>query len=109
VSAPKYRPVVDKPQPPRRLALWLRDPRCFWCGRVTNYDTAGRGNSATLEHVYPRGHPRRSDPDKHLPPTLLACHKCNTERGAPQATTSQTCPVIELAKRRGVSLQICKR
>ena len=90
----------DKPQPPRRLLLWRKDPRCFWCGRVTIYATSGTPNAATLEHVYPRGHPRRADPARHLPSTVLACYRCNQERGAPAPTTGQTCPVIRVAERR---------
>jgi 5-methylcytosine-specific restriction endonuclease McrA len=80
----------------RRAVMWWRDPCCFWCGRVTRLTKPqGDHSAATVDHVYPRGHPRRRDPRKHLPSFVLACAKCNHERGAPQATTGGACPFVK--------------
>jgi len=89
---------AKQPRPTRRRVLWRRDPRCFWCGRLTVFETFGREDSATLDHLFSRRHPRRSDPRKHLPPTVLACYGCNQERGAKEPTTAGACPVLKLIK-----------
>jgi 5-methylcytosine-specific restriction endonuclease McrA len=91
---------ASKSKPTRRRVLWRRDPRCFWCGRVTDIRIEWLDKSATVEHLYSRRHPKRGLPDKHLPTVVLACRKCNNERGAPEATACDLCPVIE-AERRG--------
>ncbi|MFL6282749.1 MAG: HNH endonuclease [Pyrinomonadaceae bacterium] len=96
-------PVTAKPKKTRRRQLWKRDPHCFWCGRVTNIRTVNLGDSATVEHIYHKQHPRRRDTRKHLPSTVLACYRCNTERGAPEVTTSGACPVIEQTIRADVA------
>jgi hypothetical protein len=96
-----------KPQPQkptRRRVLWRRDPRCFWCGVVTTFATHGRPDSATVDHLYPRGHPRRSDPRKHLPPVVLSCYGCNQERGAKPATVSAVCPLLRARGRHAARL-----
>ena len=82
----------------RRRTLWRRDPRCFWCGRLTVFEEHGRPDSATLDHLYSRLHPRRRDTRKHLPSTVLACYCCNQERGAPAGRVSETCPVVDANK-----------
>jgi hypothetical protein len=83
-----------KPQPPRRIILWTRDPRCFWCGRVTRLDVKENApNLATIDHLYSRAHPKRQSKNRHLPPSVLACRQCNCARGAKGATTGETCPV----------------
>jgi hypothetical protein len=95
------RPAKKKgdPKPTRRRQLWRRDPHCFWCGRVTRFDEHYTDDAATVEHVYHRAHPKRRSPKRHLPATVLACRKCNSERGAPEAREFSECPVI-LAERR---------
>ena len=85
-------------RPTRRRQLWRRDPRCFWCGRVTRFDAHNEEDAATVEHLYSRRHPKRGRADKHLPSVVLACKKCNNERGAPPAEAREVCPVI-LAER----------
>lgn len=82
------------PRPTRRRLLWRRDPRCFWCGRVTRFDAYREPDAATVEHIYHRHHPKRQSTKRHLPATVLACRKCNSERGAPEAVAREVCPVI---------------
>jgi hypothetical protein len=91
---------APKSKPTRRRVLWSRDPHCFWCGRVTDIRTEWLDKSATVEHLYSRRHPKRGRADRHLPSTVLACRKCNTERGAPEARAFDECPVIEAERRR---------
>jgi hypothetical protein len=83
----------------RRRQLWNRDPRCFWCGRETDIRTANAPDSATVEHIYHRGHPkRRQSTRRHLPDTVLACRRCNNERGAPAVEAREVCPVLAVVK-----------
>jgi hypothetical protein len=91
---------AKKSKPTRRRVLWTRDPRCFWCGRLTDIRTEWLDKSATVEHLYSRRHPKRGSARKYLPSTVLACRKCNSERGAPEARAHDECPVIEAEKRR---------
>jgi hypothetical protein len=60
------------PKPSRRRSLWRRDPRCFWCGRETDITMHDADDSATIEHVYPRGHLKRRSTRRHLPDVVLA-------------------------------------
>ncbi|MDQ3744531.1 MAG: hypothetical protein M3444_09125 [Acidobacteriota bacterium] len=91
---------ASKSKPTRRRVLWRRDPRCFWCGRVTDIKTEWLDRSATVEHLYSRRHPKRGRTDKHLPSTVLACKRCNNERGAPEAKVFSECPVMVAERRR---------
>jgi hypothetical protein len=93
----------SKPKPTRRRVLWRRDPRCFWCGRVTRFDAYHEPDAATVEHIYHRAHPKRRSTRRHLPATVLACRKCNSERGAPEARAFDECPVIVAERRRQVA------
>lgn len=95
--SPAPKPAREKSQPTRRRLLWRRDPRCFWCGRVTVFEAHNTPEAATVEHVYPRTHPRRRDTRRHLPSKVLACYGCNQARGAPTANTSDVCPVVKIA------------
>jgi 5-methylcytosine-specific restriction endonuclease McrA len=91
---------ASKSKPTRRRQLWRRDPRCFWCGRMTRFDAHDEPDAATVEHLYHRKHPKRGRADKHLPSTVLACRKCNNERGAPPTEARDECPLID-AERKG--------
>lgn len=91
-----------KAKPTRRRQLWRRDPRCFWCGIETRFDAYDEPDAATVEHLYSRRHPKRGKTDKHLPSTVLACRKCNSGRGAPEARVFDACPVIEAERKRRV-------
>ncbi len=97
VSPPPAKPEA-KSQPTRRRILWRRDPRCFWCGRVTVFEAHGTTSAATIEHIYPRGHPRRQSTRKALPSTVLACYDCNQERGGYSGQAcGPVCPVLKVA------------
>lgn len=66
----------------RRYNLWKRDPRCHWCEKETKYSASQRDPLlATLDHIYPRGHPLRNSFKPGQERTILACRKCNAERG----------------------------
>jgi hypothetical protein len=75
-----------------KLAMWQVDPHCYWCGRVTViYNGYPNGktipiDAATIDHVYPITDPRRQEfKAKGIPsPVVLACNKCNWERGSKQ-------------------------
>lgn len=74
----------------RRRAFEAQQGRCFYCQRecVLPEDhvveralaRAQRRNArqlGTLEHLYPRGHPKRASG------VVMACAKCNSSRGSP--------------------------
>ena len=97
--------VQGKAPPPkpgkrnRRRQLWNRDPRCFWCGRETDIRTANASDSATVEHLYARGQPKRTEQTRrHLPDTVLACRRCNSTRGAPSVAAPEVCPLLAAVK-----------
>lgn len=56
--------------------------KCFYCRRVMNTQKGGPHNTlgATLEHIWPVGHPSR-EPGKFTP-VAAACWECNVTRGA---------------------------
>lgn len=74
----------------QRYRLWLNNPRCHYCGKVTVYKPAHhkmeisrdeRPRLATIDHIRPRHHPDRQKPPE--PGELLhvlACNQCNNER-----------------------------
>jgi hypothetical protein len=96
-DSPQVRQRTNKPTHRRRL--WRRDPHCFWCGRLTVFEAYGVPHAATIEHIYPRGHPKRRSPRKVLPETVLACHACNQERGGYAGTASgEACPVVTISR-----------
>lgn len=66
--------------------------------KLTRFDAHDEPDAATLEHIYHRNHPKRRSTKRHLPGCVLACRKCNAERGAPEARVFEACPVI-LAER----------
>jgi 5-methylcytosine-specific restriction endonuclease McrA len=61
-----------------REALWRKDPRCFWCGKLTVLTEAKQRNAATIDHLYSRLHPKREN--NGLINTVLACRACNIQR-----------------------------
>jgi len=72
----------------RRLEnLWHTDPHCSHCGQLTilvdpQKDRPFYDNEATIDHVYSRLDPRRYVPkQKGEVRRILACRKCNGERG----------------------------
>src|SRR5947209_3648046 len=83
-APPKVKPKGDA-QPASRRLPWRKDSRCFWCGVVTRFDAYDADDAATVEHVYHRRHPKRKGVRRFLPSVVLACKRCNNERGAPPA------------------------
>jgi 5-methylcytosine-specific restriction endonuclease McrA len=89
----------SNPKPTRRRLLWRKDPCCFWRGRVTRFDAYREEDAATVEHIYSRRHPKRGSVKKHLPSHVLACRRCNSSRGAPEAREFDECPLTEAERR----------
>lgn len=68
----------------RKYQLWLRDPRCYWCGKVTVILDLTKIkkpplNLATLDHLRSRLNEERGS--DHKVNTVLACLECNQNRG----------------------------
>ena len=83
-----------------RRQLFEQDPHCHWCGCLTIWLDQDGGaypdNFATLDHLY-----TRYEMEKRVElgnPFVLACNKCNHDRGA-EATKAQ--PIEELWRRAG--------
>ena len=68
----------------KRLRIYMRDKfRCQYCGVKKN------PSELTLDHIHPKGHRE----GKRLR-TVLACRRCNANRGQP-AAKPLTCPLVE--------------
>lgn len=74
-----------------REALYVKqDGKCYWCDKDTNHPPRSNrdmqnNNTATLDHLYHRGHPKRK-----LHKTgayVMACYECNQKRAALQDKT----------------------
>lgn len=71
----------------RKLQLLEQYPFCHWCGcKVFDHKTrqgeSQAANLATIDHIYPRGDDRRElIRYKRGRSLVLACKKCNEERG----------------------------
>lgn len=61
-----------------KLKLWFSDNRCRKCGCKTILcdDQRLPDNAATIEHIFPSGHPRRKENI-----ITLYCNKCNQKSG----------------------------
>ncbi len=69
----------------RRKRLFEENPHCCYCGVLTVLTNTVGGqmppNAATVEHIYPRLHPKRREPNYSQEKRLaLACFKCNNEK-----------------------------
>lgn len=73
-----------------RFRLWARDPRCFWCGVETRIDGVHEPEAATLDHLHRKG--QRAG--RSLPPVVLACRRCNNDRGEPPRVNT-ACPAVK--------------
>lgn len=67
----------------KTVALWNRDPHCYWCGKVTVLSPSGetlnkRDDIATFDHLFPRGDAKRDGEFKQV--GVLCCRKCNNAR-----------------------------
>ena len=70
-----------------RTTLWYWNDRCFWCGQEMLLGNPNmlkspnaRNKVATIDHIYHRGHPCRTEATKHY--VVLSCFKCNADRNA---------------------------
>jgi len=71
----------------KRNKLFKNDPNCYWCGKLTvNRDrkleesSSTKDNDATVDHLYSKFQPERYR-DGYKGIVVLACGKCNHERG----------------------------
>ena len=71
-----------------------QEGKCFWCYVLTieNNTEFKKGqiipnNTATLDHVYHKGHPLKSNPPKNGA-YVLSCFSCNQKRAALQEKTN---------------------
>lgn len=71
----------------QRTRMWQRDPHCFYCRVVTVLPRPGHPkgptppNLATIDHLRPRHHPGRHEPNPNGElRRVLSCYKCNNER-----------------------------
>src|SRR5689334_267261 len=66
----------------RRHKLFMQEPRCHWCGELTEYhEMPGGGkpgpNEATIDHIYSKRDPRR----ELFPGKWVNAHnRCNLKR-----------------------------
>lgn len=91
-----------------RRYLWEADPKCYWCEIETVYTEMKGGkfkiNEATIDHYFSKYH--KEDRARWGNPVVLACYKCNHDRGAKE-TSEQ--PIEELWRRAGHYDQVVKR
>lgn len=73
----------------QRARKHAENPHCHWCGVLTHLpgtrNAQGRSHQmATIDHLYPKGHPKRLDgnPGKEIR-RVLACRRCNNARKNP--------------------------
>lgn len=87
-----------------RLDLFRKDPRCHWCKQLTVWtDDQLDDSGATVDHVYPLGHPYRTKKGRRRtggfqrgsPLHLLACRKCNRKRGNMSVEDFQAALLLE--------------
>lgn len=73
----------------RQRNAWFREhPYCYFCGcELVLLNFTGRTknvppNAATIDHLRPRGHPDRHEPNPfNIWRRVLACWSCNNRRG----------------------------
>jgi hypothetical protein len=95
--------ISDKPKPQTgtlRYRLWQRDPRCLWCGIETRIEGRHEPDAATLDHL----HRKSQRAGRTLPLVVLACRRCNNDRGEPPSVRA-TCPLARLAASQPHQLQ----
>lgn len=64
-----------------RRSLFKNNPLCHWCGITMQLEANEADDYATLDHLYPRGDPRRGGNEWDIEKIVLACLKCNLARG----------------------------
>ena len=92
----------------RRVELWVEQwGKCHWCsvdtwlrkpGDHKVYRRAVRDREATLDHLYSRLNPKRQTPPHGQRRYVMACSKCNFERGRDECAALG---VDELRRRAG--------
>lgn len=75
----------------KEILFERQNGRCFWCncamlllpkGGATKRHQSNKANLATIDHLRSRYNSSRQEPSKNKEErTVLACHKCNNERG----------------------------
>lgn len=89
----------------KRALLFAKDPRCFWCGRVTVLQTTKpirNDNIGTIDHLYSRLHPKRKE---HPLLVVLACFGCNMARS--HAENSGVSFMPQRADRVALAREVC--
>lgn len=71
----------------RRKQILHRDQRgrCHWCDQPVFLPIRGNPlppNTATLDHVFTKGDPRRENPPTGSISHVVACFTCNNQRGS---------------------------
>lgn len=75
-----------------REKLYVKqEGKCFWCKKDTKHPPRlnkdmQKHNTATLDHLYHKGHPKR-----YMPKTgayVMACYECNQKRAQLQDKTN---------------------
>jgi hypothetical protein len=97
--------AIPREKRSRRMRLFLRGPCCFWCGRVTVYETSKpirNPLAATVDHLFSQLHPRRREGWNWY---VLACYECNLSRAHAEAMKLEFIP--RLNSRLGVAREVC--
>ena len=67
----------------RKLVLFHEQKeKCFWCREQMHLSDPKSGSYCTIDHLYPKGDPRRHTPNKgyDAPRVVAACRYCNQSR-----------------------------
>lgn len=78
----------------KRERMFLRDPHCFWCARLTVFrreKPIHKPDSATVDHLYSNFHPKRKT-DRS---SVLACFECNNARSTAECRFEEFIPKLE--------------
>lgn len=69
-----------------RNRMWKQNPHCHWCGILTLSPLPGKesvtySDTATLDHLYSKWELRENPDLLSQQTTVIACAKCNADRG----------------------------
>jgi hypothetical protein len=75
----------------RRELFAEQQGKCYWCDRPCREVTKSRlpDDAATLDHLFDRFDPRRHMPPQGQKRYVMACHRCNHDRGTARQRASQ--------------------
>ncbi len=65
-----------------RRSLFITNPHCHWCKKLTVWSGGSLDDLATIDHVKCRGEARSIVEYSAAANKVLACHKCNQKRNA---------------------------